>query len=117
MGPRCTPINVMFDSGCSSVAALTEAMDSINVQCYSLPCKLSTFDKNDCGIRDFADFQILSLDRKICVNIKGALIGDVLTAESDRPPRNEDVIPYKYLDGVIFEELSDPTIGVILGAP
>ena len=106
----------MYDSGCTSVAVLSEAIYSVGAPVFGQPCRLSTFGSDTCEMREFADFEILSLDRSLVLPIKGALVGDVLTTERDRPPKNSDLVGHSYLEGVHFEELEDPTIGVILGS-
>ena len=107
----------MYDSGCTSVAVLSEAIYSVGAPVFSQPCRLSTFGKDTCEIREFADFEILSMDRQLILPIKGALVGDTLTTERDQPPKNSDLIGHPYLNGVSFDELEDPTIGIILGTP
>ena len=106
----------MYDSGCTSVAVLEKAIHSVGAPVFSQPCRLSTFGSDTCEMRDFADFEILSMDRQLVLPIKEALVGDVLTTERDRPPRNSDLVGHPYLEGVFFNELEDPTIGVILGS-
>ena len=82
----------MYDSGCTSVAVLSEAIYSVGAPVFSQPCRLSTFGSDTCEMREFADFEILSLDRSLVLPIKGALVGDVLTTERDRPPKNSKLL-------------------------
>ena len=108
---------MLFDTGCSSAAILTVAAESVKLDFQTYLCKLSTFDNDKCSLRDFASFEILSLDRSVRFSVKDALVGESLTVESERAPTNFEIAPYDYLDGVRFNELDDPTVGVILGAP
>ena len=116
-GVRERPIYVLFDSGCSSAAILSVAAKSVEVVPVSHRCKLATFDSDQTVVRDFASFEVMSLDRTVCVSVPEALVGDSLTVSGDRPPTNEEITPFDYLRGVVFDELADTTIGIILGAP
>ena len=108
---------MLYDSGCSSAAILTVAAMSVQITPTSRYCKLSTFDNDECAFRDFASFEIVSLDGAVRVKVADALVGDSLTVQGDRPPTNAEIMPFEYLSGVMFDELEDETIGVILGAP
>ena len=110
-------IYVLFDSGCSSAAILTVAVDAVNIVPVPHYCCLSVFDENQVGVRDFASFEIMSLDKSFCIPVREALVGDSLTTDNDQPLTNREIIPFNYLDGVVFDELEDPTIAVILGVP
>ena len=116
-GVRECPIYVLYDSGCSSAAILSVAAESVGAVSVPHRCKLATFDNDQCVVRDFTSFEIMSLDRTVCVSVPEALVGDSLTVSGDRPPTNGEITPFKYLQGVVFDELPDATIGVILGAP
>ena len=116
-GSRETPVYGMFDSGCTSAILLTRVAENLKIPTISRHCRLSTFDKNKVEMRDFASFEVLSINRSTRFTVKDALVGEVLTTEDDRPPRNDDVIPYRYLNGVLFDELEQDLVGVILGAP
>ena len=67
-------------------------------------------------MRDFTDFTVKTLDRTFEKNVQKALVGQILTTENDRPPRNSDISHLDYMSDVHFVELDDPTIGVILDA-
>ena len=103
---------MLFDSGCSSAAILSVASESVGIKPISHKCKLSTFDSDQHVVRDFASFEILSLDRSVRVSVQEALVGDSLTVSNDKPPTNEEITAYKYLDGVVFDKLPDTTIGI-----
>ena len=57
---------MLFDSGCSSAAILSVAAKSVDIVPVSHKCKLATFDSDQTVVRDFASFEIMSLDRTVC---------------------------------------------------
>ena len=106
----------MLDSAATSSAILLETADSINAEIFQLPCRLSTFDSSTETQRDFTNFKIKPLDGSFELDIQNALVGQILTTERDRPPRNCDIAHLDYMSDVQLVELDDPTIGVILDA-
>ena len=116
-GSREIPIYGMYDSGCTSAILLTSISEDLHIHTSPRHCRLSTFDKNRVEVREFASFEVMSTDRSTRFTVKDALVGEVLTTEDDNPPRNNDVTPYRYLDGVVFDELESDLVGIILGAP
>ena len=106
----------MIDSAASSSAILLQTADMIKAEIYQLPCRLSTFDSSIEAQRDFTNFTVKSLDRTFERSVTKALVGQILTTEKDRPPRNSDIAHLDYMSDVHFTELDDPTIGVILDA-
>ena len=115
-GGKETAVYAMIDSAATSSAALLETIDSVNAEIFELPCKLSTFDSCMESRREFANFQIQPLDKSFTLEIRNALVGNILTTERDKPPRNQDIAHLDYMKDVHFKELDDPTIGVILDA-
>ena len=67
-------------------------------------------------MRDFTNFELLPLDKSFVLNIENALVGQILTTKSDKPPRNIDFARYPYMGDAHVEELDDDTMGVILDA-
>ena len=106
----------MLDCAATSSAVLSDILDSINGIIFERSCKLSTFDKCENSMRNFADFKIQPLDRSFTLDVGNALVGDILTTERDKAPRNLDIKDLSYMKDVSFDELDDPTIGVILDA-
>ena len=107
----------MFDSGCTSAVLLSRVSESVNIITRTHLCQLSTFDEDKCEEREFASFELLSMDRSVKVKVRNALVGDLLTTEKEYPPRNNDITPFKYLSGVVFNELPSNLVGIVLGAP
>ena len=94
-GTHEKPIYGMFDSGCSSAVLLFRVSESIHIVTVPHYCRLNTFDEDKYGIRDFASFEVLSMDRSVRFRVKNALVGDLLTTENERPPTNQDILPFK----------------------
>ena len=106
----------LCDSGANCSAVRQDIIDQIQGEIFELPCKLTTFGSCENSNRNFTNLKILPLDRTFSLDIKNALVGDILTTERDKPPKNEDIQGQSYLNDVHFDELNDPKIGVILDA-
>ena len=106
----------MLDTGATGCAALLETIDAIGAKTYESDATVTTFNKTIRGQQEFADFKVMPLDRSFTLDIKEAVVGDILTTEKDSPPRNQDIIGRDYLSDVSFTELGDPTIGLLIGA-
>ena len=106
----------MLDTAAASSAALYDTMDAINASIYSLPCNLKVFGNCTRGLQDFADFQVMPLDRSFTLHIKQALVGDTITTENETPPLNKDIQHLDFMSDVEFTELEDKTIGLIIDA-
>ena len=106
----------MIDSAATTSAIKLDLLDSLDGHTFQKNCRLSTFGKNVQSQRDFANFEITPLDGTFTLDVKNALVGNVLTTERDKPPRNDDIKDITYMDDVTFDELDDPTISVILDA-
>ena len=113
---REIPVYAMIDNTATSSAILLETADIIGAEIFQLPCKLSTFDSTIETERDFTNFKIKPLDRSFELDIQNALVGQILTTERDKAPKNSDIAHLDYMNDVHFIELDDPTIGVILDA-
>ena len=62
-------------------------------------------------------FSIESLDQLTKIEIKEALVGEILTTESEKAPSQSDIEKYPFMEGTVyFEELDDDHVGVILSA-
>ena len=57
----------MFDSGCTSAVLLSRISDSVNIVTRTHLCQLSTFDEDKCEEREFASFEVMSMDRSVKV--------------------------------------------------
>ena len=58
-----------------------------------------------------------SLDGAVYIELKDALVSDILTTDKDRPPTLEDVENLDFMDGVVsFPELDNEQIGVVISA-
>lgn len=106
----------MLDCAATSSAILLEIVDSVKGEIFELPCKLSTFDSCQDSTREFCNFEVMPLDRSFTLDVQNGLVGTILTTEQDQPPRNLEIAQHSYLSDVHFDELDDPTIGLILDA-
>ena len=104
----------LIDSGASISAIRLDTVDIVGAKIIQKSTKLATFGKNEVAQRDFASFELLPLDESFSIKIKDALVGNILSTESEKPPLNKTVERFPYMNGVKIDELDDPTISLII---
>ena len=104
----------MYDTAATGPAALLEVADALGLEINSEPTNLGRFNSYQKEYCDYASFQIKSLDGSLILDVKEALIGTLLTTERDKPPRNKDISHLSHMTDVVFEELPDARIAIIL---
>ena len=114
VGQNRLPVYAIIDSAATAYAAKPRIMEAVGAQIFSQPCSLSRFGGVEDGPRNFANFTLESLDGSIKIDVKNALVGEILTTERDKPPSNEEVAGLEYMRGVVFDELEDKTIGILI---
>ena len=107
------PVYALLDSGANRTALLTSLAFEIGAEIKERSCKVSTFGRSLVTPCEFTDFVVQPLDKSFTLSIRDAVVGDILTTESDRPLTNKDIEGYPYLKDVILQDLENKTIGVI----
>ena len=116
-GDRSTTTYALLDSGATCEAILDEVAYEIDAEIESRPCNLSTFNSKIYNPdTEFAKFTVEPLDGSFSIDVNKALVGNILSAENERPLGQSDVKGLDYLSDITIEELPNKTIGVILGS-
>ena len=110
------PTYAMFDSGASCSAISLDLVNRIGVDTKKLNIRLGTFDHETVAEREVASFSISDLHDSIELSVKNALVGTVLSTENETPPHPDQLVQYSHLKNLVFNQLSDPTVGLILDA-
>ena len=97
----------VIDTAATIYAAKPCVVDAIGAEVFELPCSLSRFGGVEDGPRSFVNFTIESLDGATRIEVKNALVGNILTTERDKPPSNDEIADLDYMNGVNFDELDD----------
>ena len=110
------PTYAMFDSGASCSAISLDLVNKIGVDTKKLNIRLGTFDHETVAEREVASFSISDLHDSVELSVKNALVGTVLSTENETPPHPDQLVQYSHLKNLVFNQLSDPTVGLILDA-
>ena len=80
--------------------------------------EVSAFDQySSSKLRGIANFSVEPLDSTFKLDVRKALVAEILTTENDKPPTQGDVEEHSFLEGTVhFEELDTDHIGMILSA-
>ena len=104
----------MLDQGATRSVISKRIVDVLNLPMESKNMRVITVDSLKDGPRDVASFSLSDLGGEFTFPVSNALVGDILTLESDVPPTAADIEGFSHLEGVTFDELPDKSIGVLL---
>ena len=77
---------------------------------------LNTFDKSVKSKRAFTSFKIANLNNTFEMDIDKALVGNLLSTESEKPPSPKELKKFEHLKNLEINELEDKTIGILIDA-
>ena len=107
----------LLDTGANCDAIVPFIVKKLDIRVKTEPRNLVSFGSRKVTLTpcDLVDFEVMSLDSKVGVSVRNALVNEILTTSRDRPPSNEDVEGLENMEGVVtFHELESDLIGVIL---
>ena len=104
----------MLDQGATRSVVSKQIVDILNLPMESKNMRVITIESIKDGLRDVASFSLSDLGGEFTFPVSSALVGDILTLESDVPPTAADIEGFSHLEGVTFDELPDKSIGVLL---
>ena len=88
----------------------------MNLPMESKSMRVITIELIKDSSRDVTSFKLSDLGGAYTFNVSNALIGDILTLESDVPPTKKDIEGFSHLEGIDFDELPNKEIGILLSA-
>ena len=115
-GDSIVAVYALFDSGASCSAVSSNLVNKIAAPISSLNIHLGTFDNQSVADREVASFVITDLNETIEINVNNALIGSILSTESESPPRKNQLKDYPHLADLPISELEHDSIDIILDA-
>ena len=110
------PTYALLDTGANCAAVTDSLCLKINAPLKTLNIRLKTFDQNSVSQREVASFKVSNLNNTFSINIQDALVGQFLSAEGERPTSRLEARNYEHLKDKIFNDLEDPSVGVLLDA-
>ena len=110
------PVYAMLDCAATCSAISLDLAHRLDARIDTLPINLRTFGYAELSQRDVISFTVTDLMETFELEIKNALVHELLSTENESPPRNYMTRRFEHLNDVRFNELTDPLIGVILDA-
>ena len=106
----------LLDTGANTCAINRRIATIMNLEIRTEYKKLYTFDKASYGSREIASFIVTDMEEKIKLEIINALVGDIMTTESETPCPKDAIKQFDHMKDVTLHELEDPTIGLLLSS-
>ena len=107
----------LLDNGATGSAISTQFVQRLNMKIRQEKMTISTYNHKETSLRQLVDFSVEPIDQSFSIDMKGSLVGEILTTESDRPPTQEDIENNPMFEGTVhFNELEDAHVGVIISA-
>lgn len=110
------PTYAMLDTGANVAGISRDLCGAINAPTKTIVVKLGTFDKTTTSLREVASFTVSNLNRTFFLHVNNALIGNMLSTEREQPPTAKEMAKIPHFAGLVFNELEDKTIGLLLDA-
>ena len=105
----------MIDSGADRDVISEDVIKDLAIETTTTNMRVITVDSEIVSKRTMASFTIESIDESYCANVIEALVGRLLTSESDMAPYKRNLKDYPHLKDVRFYAM-DATVDVIIGA-
>ena len=107
-------VYALLDSGSEVDVFSEDLIKRLEAERTWAKTKVLTLDSATTTNRSFVDLSILSLDGEYTAETAGALVGQLLTNEGDKPPSRRDLSAFAHLNGLEYEDF-DAKLEVILG--
>ena len=107
-------VYALLDSGSEVDVFSEDLVKRLEAERTWAKTKILTVDSATTTNRSFVDLSILSLDGEFTAETAGALVGQLLTNEGDKPPAKRDLSAFVHLSDLEYEDF-DAKLEVILG--
>ena len=112
---RSEIVYALLDSG-SDVDVISEGLvERLQIIPKWSELTLVTLDSRENMKRAFVGVSVESIDKEYVADVRNALVGNLLTSETDLPPAKRDVSKYSHLSDIVFED-HDAKVEMIVGA-
>ena len=95
----------MLDGGAANSVISRSLAESLKLETKERNSTLIVVGSLSCENRQFGDVAIANLEGNLVINVKEAVVMDILTTEEDKPPSNDEIKEVDYLEDVSFDEL------------
>ena len=105
----------MLDGGAADSVISESLAETLKLQTKQKDSTLIVVGSSSRERRRFGDVAVANLEGNLVLNVKDAVVMDILTTEEDLPPTNDEIEGVDYLEDVSFEELTDKSVGMLIG--
>ena len=105
----------MLDSGSDRDIITTDLATEMDLTLRKKSVTIQTIDASATSERRFTDFRLEALNESYDANVEGALVGILLTSESDQAPAKRQMDKWPHAEGISFED-HESKVHLILGA-
>ena len=106
----------MLDTGADRDVISEAVVKDLDIDTTTTEMRVITVDNEIVSKRTMASFIIESLDGSYSASVSGALVGNLLTSETDLPPYRRNIEDQPHLKDIKFDEVKGATIDIIIGA-
>ena len=110
------PTYALLDTGANTSAITDDLALKINAPLETINIQLNTFGQTSLAPREVASFKVSNLLETFEISVDNALVGNLLSTESERPSRAADLTQFEHLKDIVFNELEDDKVGLLLDA-
>ena len=110
------PTYALLDTGANTSAITDDLALKIQAPLKTINIRLGTFGQTSFAPREVASFRVSNLSETFEISVDNALVGNLLSTESEKPLRAADLTQFDHLKGIVFNELEDDTVGLLLDA-
>ena len=104
----------MLDTGSDRDVISEDIISDLELEQRKRPVTIQTVESSTPDYRRFVDLRIESIDSSYGADINDALVGKLLTGNSDLPPAKRDLSALRHLNGINFIDI-DAGISMIIG--
>ena len=104
----------MLDTGSDRDVISEDIILDLELDQRKRPVTIQTVESTTTDYRRFVDLRIESIDSSYGADINDALVGKLLTGNSDLPPAKRDLSALRHLDNIDFIDI-DADITMIIG--
>ena len=91
----------LLDGGSTRHVISKKLCDALDIDGEETPLTVTTLGNTSVGMRQVADVEVEGVNG-VKLTLNGAIFGNIIAAEDDRPPNNADIAGITHLEGVEF---------------
>ena len=113
-GNRSLVTYALLDTGATSCAINRKLALDLGLDIREQYKTLYTFDKASHGVKEVTSFIVTDINENIRLEIINALVGDIMTTESEVPCPKNAIKQFDHMKDVDLYELDNPCVGLLI---